>query len=43
MIFCLTLPRMDGASAFEASFIMQSCTIYTHETRQDYESRRIDN
>lgn len=43
MIFCLTLPKMGGASAFETSFMMQSCTIYTHETRQDYESRRIDN
>ena len=43
MIFCLTLPRMGGVSAFEASFMMQSCTIYIHETRQDYESRRIDN
>ena len=26
MIFCLTLPGMDAASAFEASFMMQSCT-----------------
>lgn len=27
MIFCLTLPRMSGASAFEASFMHPAGTI----------------